>query len=64
MANFKCNRGFLSADHSSPTSTEVKNEWPCTLTALVCLHRMDPFQLELGVCPDGMRKTPSLLSLR
>jgi len=64
VANLKCNRGFCSADYSSPTSAEVKNEWLCILTALVCLHGMDPFQIELGVCPEGMRKTPSVLCLR
>lgn len=51
-----------SVDHSSPASTEVRYEWPCTLTALVCLHGMDPLKFELGLFPEGMRKTPSLLS--
>jgi len=30
--------GARRADHSHPSSAEVKNEWSCTCRAPVCLH--------------------------
>jgi len=51
------------ADNSSPSSTEVKNEWSCTSTIFMCLHDGDTEKFNIFLFPSTSKSVKCYLPL-